>query len=403
MPLKDFPPVLRFLLLTMLTNAISFGIIIPVTPALVMQLGHTDLSHATAIGGRLALIYAVFQFVFSPVMGNLSDRFGRRPVLLFSLFGLALEFIAMAVSPNLIWLFAARGLSGLSGASNASAQSAIADIATPEQRTRLFGLLGAAFGIGFIIGPAIGGMLGNFGLRLPFLAAALLALANLVFGLLVGAETLKLENRRSFDWRRANPLGSLLQVRHLPGILPIALVYFLWQVASLVYPLLWNYFAAARWGWSPGMIGLALGVVGLFMAATNIFVNPRVSARLGERKTALLGMSFGAAGMFAYAAAPYGWMAFAISAFMALQALTHPALTAMMSRRATADNQGEVQGFASSVMGLGAMTAPAILSTTQAWFTGPNAPFYFDGAGMALAGMIAVVGAIALWSLGDSE
>lgn len=403
MPLKDFPPVLRFLLLTMLTNAISFGIIIPVTPELVMQLGHTDLSHATAIGGRLALTYAAFQFVFSPVMGNLSDRFGRRPVLLFSLFGLAIEFIAMAVAPNLIWLFIARALSGLSGASNASAQSAIADIATPEQRTQLFGLLGAAFGIGFVVGPAIGGLLGSFGLRLPFLAAALLAVVNLIVGLMVGYETLQPENRRAFEWRRANPLGSLMQVRHLAGILPIAIVYFLWQVSSLVYPLLWNYFAAARWHWAPGTIGLALGVVGMFMAATNIFVNPKVSGRLGERKTALVGMTCGALGMFAYAVAPYGWMAFAISAFMSLQALTHPALTAMMSRRANANNQGEVQGFASSVMGLGAMAAPALLSTTQAWFTSANAPFYFDGAGLALAGMIAVVAVIILWMLGETK
>ncbi len=403
MPFKDLPPVLRFLLLTMLTNAISFGIVIPVTPELVMQLGHTDLSHATAIGGRLALIYAVFQFLFSPLMGNLSDRFGRRPILLFSLFGLAIEFIAMAIAPNLLWLFIARAMSGLSGASNASAQSAIADIASPEQRTRLFGLIGAAFGIGFVIGPAIGGLLGSFGLRLPFLAAALLALGNLVFGLVVGTETLKPENRRRFEWRRANPLGSLMQVRHLSGILPIAIIYFLWQVSSLVYPLLWNYFAAARWGWSPGTIGAALGIIGFFMAMTNIFVNPRISGRLGERKTAIVGMVSGAVGMFAYALAPYGWLAVVIGAFMALQALTHPALTAMMSRRAAANNQGEVQGFASSVMGLGAMTAPAVLSTTQAWFTGPNAPVYFDGAGLALAGMIAVAAAIMLWLLGETK
>jgi DHA1 family tetracycline resistance protein-like MFS transporter len=403
MPLKDFPPVLRFLLLTLLTNAISFGIIVPVTPELVMALGQTDLSHATAIGGTLALTYAAFQFLFSPVMGNLSDRYGRRPILLFSLFGLAIEFIVMAFAPNLTWLFIARALSGISGASNASAQSAIADIATPEQRTRLFGLLSAAFGMGFVIGPAIGGVLGEFGVRLPFFAAALLATANLIYGYAAGQETLKPENRRRFEWRRANPLGSLMQVRHLPGILPIALVYFLWQLASLVYPLLWPYFAAARWGWSPGMIGASLGVVGLFMAATNIFVNPKISPKLGERKTALVGMTCGAIGMFAYAAAPLGWMAFPISAFMALQSLTHPALTAMMSRRAKADNQGEVQGFASSVMGLGALAAPLVLSPTQAWFTGANAPFYFDGAAMVLAGLIAVGAVLVLLAIGERE
>jgi DHA1 family tetracycline resistance protein-like MFS transporter len=403
MVFMEFPPVLRFLLLTLLTNAISFGIIVPVTPELVMELGHIDLSAATAIGSQLALIYAAFQFFCSPIMGNLSDRYGRRPVLLFSLFGLAVEFIVMAFAPNLLWLFVARALSGISGASNASAQSAIADIATPEQRTRLFGLLSAAFGIGFVIGPAIGGVLGEYGLRLPFFAAALLAAANLIYGVMTGQETLKPENRRAFEWRRANPLGSLMQVRRLTGILPIALVYFLWQLASLVYPLLWNYFAAARWGWSPGMIGASLGVVGLCMAMTNIFVNPRISPRLGERKTALFGMVCGAIGMLAYAFAPYGWMAFGISIFMALQSLTHPALTAMMSRRAVADTQGEVQGFAASVMGLGSLAAPLILGTAQAWFTSGNAPFYFDGAAMALAGMIALIAVGLLWSLGERE
>lgn len=403
MPLDDARPVVRFLLLTLLTNAISFGIIIPVTPDLVQELGHVNLSTATAIGGQLALTYAGFQFFFSPIMGNLSDRFGRRPVLLLAMFGLAIEFIVMAFAPDLLWLFIARALSGISGASNAPAQSSIADIVKPEQRTRMFGLLSAAFGVGFVIGPAIGGALGQIDLRLPFFVAALLAAINLVYGLVVGQETLKPENRRMFEWRRANALGSLLQVRRLPGILPIACVYFLWQVASLVYPLLWNYFTAARWGWSPGLIGASLAVVGLFMAMTNIVINPRISPRLGERKTALLGMACGAIGMFAYAFAPDGWMGFAIGPFMALQSLTHPALTAMMSRRARVDNQGEVQGFASSVMGLGALTAPLLLSPTQAWFTSGAAPFFFDGAAMFLAGCIALGAMTLLWLIGEQE
>lgn len=403
MPQRDFPPVVRFLLLTMLTNAISFGIIIPVTPNLVQELGDIDLPAATAIGGQLALIYAAFQFVFSPIMGNLSDRFGRRPVLLLAMFGLAIEFIVMALAPNLLWLFIARALSGISGASNAPAQSAIADIVSPEQRTRMFGLLSAAFGVGFVIGPAIGGVLGDIDLRLPFFLAALLAAANLVYGLVAGEETLAPENRRSFEWRRANPLGSLMQVRQLRGILPIATVYFLWQLASLVYPLLWSYFSAARWGWSPAIIGVSLAVVGVFMAMTNILLNPRISPRLGERKTAMLGMTFGAFGMFAYGFAPLGWMAFAIAPLMALQSLAHPALTAMMSRRARVDNQGEVQGFASSVMGLGALVAPLLLSGVQAYFAGPASPLPFNGAGMVLAGCIALVGILLLWRIGEED
>ncbi|MEY3657826.1 MAG: hypothetical protein RL425_587, partial [Pseudomonadota bacterium] len=210
---QAIPPAIRFLLGTILLNAIGFGIIIPVMPELVMDLGHASLSEATAIGGSLSLLYAATQFVFGPLAGNLSDRFGRRPVLLGSLFGFSVDFLVLAFAPTLGWLYFGRFLSGIFGASNAPAQSAIADLVPPDGRPRLFGFIGAAFGIGFVIGPVIGGLLGELGHRVPFFAAAALALANFIYGMIVFPETLKPENRRSFDWRRANPVGSLLNVR----------------------------------------------------------------------------------------------------------------------------------------------------------------------------------------------
>jgi MFS transporter, DHA1 family, tetracycline resistance protein len=385
------PSAIRFLLITLFINAVCFGIIVPVVPLLVQQLSGGDFRHATVIGGWLAFVFAGFQFFFSPVIGNLSDAFGRRPVLLVSLAGFAIEFWLMALAPSLFWLFVARIFSGISGASNASAQSSIADLASPEERARLFAMLGAAFGVGFVVGPAIGGALGELGPRIPFYAAATLVTANFVSGLLFCQETLAPENRRPFDWRRANPLGALLQARKMKGVLGLSLVYLLWQLASLVYPMIWNYFAMARWGWSPGIVGLSLACVGLGMAAVNILIAPKLIPKLGERWAALTGIGIGSVAMLAYAFTPYGWMAFVLILLMAFQSMSHPALTAMFSRRGRADTQGEMQGFASGVMALGSLLAPAIYFPLQNYFTGPNAPVQFDGAAMLAAGAIGLL------------
>ncbi len=385
------PPQVRFLLATLFLNAVCFGIIVPVTPTLVMTLGAGDLRHATVIGGWLAFGFAAFQFVFSPIMGNLSDAIGRRPVLLASLGGFALEFWFMALAPSLAWLFIARILSGIFGASNAPAQSSIADISSPEDRARFFSLFSAAFGSGFVIGPALGGLLGEWGPRIPFYAAAGLVTLNLSAGMFLCKETLKPENRRPFDWRRANPLGALLQARRMGGLLSLILVYFLWQVATLVYPMIWNYFAMARWHWSPGVIGASLAGVGLFMAAMNLFVSPKLIPKVGERRAALIGMAGGTIAMFIFAFAPYGWMGFAFLPLMAFQSFAHPSLTALFSRRGTAETQGEVQGIAASTMALGSLLAPALYFPLQNWFTGPSAPVQFDGAGMVAAGLFGVL------------
>ena len=400
---KPLPPAIKFVLATMLINSIGFGIIIPSFPQLIMSLGHASLSGATAIGGLLSLTYALFQFVFGPVMGNLSDRFGRRPVLLGSLLGFAVDFTIMALAPTLAWLFATRILTGIFGASNGPSQSVIADITDPEERSRLFGYVSAAFGVGFVAGPAMGGLLAEISFRMPFYAASGLAGLNFLYGLAVLPETLAVENRRSFDWRRANPVGALFSLRKLPGLMPISAVYLMWQLASLIYPMTWAYFTIGRYGWSNAMVGLSLALMGATMAITQIFFASRIIARLGERKTATIGMAGGLIGMVAFAAITNGWVAFAMMPMIAVQSLVHPCLTAMMSRRADATNQGEVQGFASSVMAVGSIIAPVVFNPALAWFTGPKAPVPFYGIAFVIAAGFALIGLIMLLSLAPAK
>jgi MFS transporter, DHA1 family, tetracycline resistance protein len=384
------PPAIRFVLATMVVNAIGFGIVIPVTPKIVMSLGHASVSEATAIGGWLAFTYAITQFVFSPIVGNLSDRFGRRPVLLASLAGFAIDFLIFAIAPTLAWVFAVRAVAGMFGASSGPGQSVIADLAGPEDRARYFGMLGGAFGFGFILGPALGGLLGSFDHRLPFFVAGGIAGLTCLYGWFVMPETLAPENRRPFDWRRANPVGSLLYVRKLPGIGRIALVYFLWQLATMVYPMTWNYFAIGRYGWSEGLVGISLALIGIVMSTIQIWILPGAIKRWGERQTAIYGALGAGLAMLGYAAAIKGWMAFALLPLMACQSLVFPNLTSMMTRRADATTQGEVQGFASAVMAIGSVAAPIAFNPLQAWFTGPDAPFIFYGAAYVLAGLIAL-------------
>lgn len=390
------PGAARFVLATILIDAIGFGIVIPVLPSLVMIVGKTDLPHATRIGGWLMILYAVTQFLLGPTIGNLGDRFGRRPVLLGSLGGYAIDYLLMGFAPTLPWLFLGRALAGIFGGTYGPCQAALADITPPEERARLFGYVGAAFGIGFIVGPAIGGLLGEIGPRAPFYAAAALALINFIYGLTVFPETLAPENRRPFDWRRANPLGALLQLRKLHGLLPLAAVYLLWALANNVYPCTWSYYAIARFDWSPGMIGASLATTGVVMALMQVFGTGRIVKRFGERDAGILGLVAGTLGFVAYALIPQGWMVFPVMIFIGLQSLVMPALSAMMSQRATADTQGELQGFASSLLALGTVIAPLILNTTLAWWTSPAAPFRFAGAAFVVAALFAIAALVAL-------
>lgn len=388
------PHAILFIVATIFVDAIGFGIIMPVLPQLVMDVANKPLEEAISIGAWIGFAMALASFIAAPIIGNLSDAYGRRRVLLIALAGLTIDYILLTVVGTLPLLFLARIISGVVGGSYAAAQAAIADITAPEERARNFGFVGAAFGIGFIAGPVIGGLLGEMGPRAPFIAAAILAGLNFLYGLTLFPETLPPERRRPFDWRRASPLGALNTARALPGVMAVAAILTLWQIASLVYPLTWTWYAIAQFGWTPGIIGGSLAAVGVVLALSQIFLTGRAVAKLGERNAASVGL-IGASGCFlAYALATQGWMAFAVTPFLALGALVQPSLMAMLSRRATPETQGEMQGVAAMAMGIGSLVAPLVLTGTMAQFTGADAPVQFPGAafivsiGFALTALI---------------
>ena len=388
--MSNLPPSVRFVLFTIVIDAIGFGIIMPVMPSLLMDVGNLDVAAAAQFGGLLSLVYAGFQFLLGPTLGNLSDRFGRRPVLLGSLAGYSVNFALMALAPNLAWLIAGQALAGIFGGTYGPAQAALADITGPQDRERVFGFVGAAFGIGFTLGPMVGGLLGEFGPRMPFYAAAALAALNLVYGLTIFPETLAAENRRVFKWRRANPLGALKAIGHLPGIVPLALVLLLWQIASLIYPLTWGYYLIAGFDASPRVIGMSLTVVGITMAAVQMLFTGRIVARFGERRSAMIGLAAASTAFLGFATAPHFPLAFVVMLIMPFGSLVQPSLSAMVSKRGQVDNQGEIQGITASIMSLGAMIAPVTLNPVLAYFTGAGAPMIVPGAAFAVSAVIAL-------------
>ncbi len=385
-----------FIVATIFIDAIGFGIIMPVLPQLVMEVGQVNLASAMGIATAIGLVMAVATFLASPVLGNLSDHFGRRRVLLLSLAGLAADYILLTIVHTLPWLFVARALSGIFGGSVAAAQAAIADVTIPENRARNFGFVGAAFGIGFVVGPVIGGFLGETSSRAPFVAAALLAAANMLYGLFIFPDTLPPERRRSFDWRRANPFGAWKTMRGLPGMSGIATVLTLWQVSSLVYPMTWSFYCIAQLGWSSKMIGASLAAVGIAIALGQAFVVGPAVRRFGERDAATIGILVAIAIYIGYAFVDTSWGAFLLIVPIMFQAPVQPSLNALMSRRASAAMQGEVQGISAMAMGLGQIVAPTLLIGTMAWFTGSQAPVHFPGAAFLVA---AVFGLLAILML----
>ena len=385
-----------FVLVTIFIDAIGFGLIMPVLPQLLMTVGRIDLSHAIGIGAWMGLAMAVASFFSAPVLGNLSDAYGRRPVLLASLGALALDYLLLAVAGTLPLIFVGRVLSGVFGGSYAPAMAAVADVSTPEDRAKTFGYVSAAFGIGFVLGPALGGLLGEMGPRAPFYAASAMAAINVLYGVIVFPETLTPERRRAFDWRRANPLGALQTARAAPGMIGVAVVLILWQIASLVYPLTWSFYAIAQLGWSPSMIGLSLAAVGITIALSQIFLTGRAVKRFGERDAATIGLVVAICGFITYSFVQETWQAFAAMAFIALQSFVQPSLMAMLSRRATPETQGEVQGISSMALGIGSIVAPLVLTAPMAYFTSSAAPVYFPGAAFVVS---ALFGAAALTML----
>jgi DHA1 family tetracycline resistance protein-like MFS transporter len=312
-----------------------------------------------------------------------------------ALAGLALDYLLLAVADTITLIFIGRVLSGALGGSYAPAQAAIADVTTPDQRARNFGYVSAAFGIGFVAGPALGGLLAQFGDRAPFYAASALAALNFLYGLTVFPETLKAEHRRPFHWRRANPLGALAAARAAPGMVQAALVLVLWQIASLVYPLTWSFYAIAQFGWSNLMIGASLAAFGVVIAASQWLLTGPAVQRFGERDAATIGLLGAVAGFLGYAFAQATWQAYAIMIFVAVQSIVQPSLMAMLSKRATPDTQGEVQGIAAMTLGVGSIVAPLLLTGTMAAFTRDDAAFRFPGAAFLVSALFGL-GALAM-------
>lgn len=394
---------LPFVLVTIFIDAIGFGLIMPVLPRLLMRVGAIDLSQAIAVAAWMGVAMALAAFFAAPVLGNLSDAYGRRRVLLVALSGLAVDYVLLAIADTLPLVFAGRVLSGLFGGSYAPAQAAIADITPPERRARNFGLVSAAFGVGFVVGPALGGLLSSWGDRAPFVAAAVLAGINFLYGLTLFPDTLAPEHRRPFRLARANPLGAWRALRQAPGMTGVALVLLAWQLASMVYPMTWSFWAIAQLGWSDRMIGLSLAAVGVVIALSQTLLTGPAVKRLGERDAASVGLLGAIAGFVGYAFTQSDRVAFALFVFVAMQSLVQPSLMAMLSRRATADTQGEVQGIASMTMGIGNVLAPLLLTAPLAWFTGPSAPVRFAGAAFAIAAVLALVALAGLRLLPRSD
>lgn len=385
---------LLLVFMIMFLDVIGIAIIMPVLPTYLRELTGDDISQAAIDGGWLLLVYAGMQFLFAPFIGNLSDRFGRRPVLLACILTFAIDNLICALATSYWMLFVGRVLAGISGASFGTAAAYIADVSTEETRAKNFGLMGIAFGTGFALGPVIGGLLGEFGPRIPFYGAAVLAFLNFVAAFFLLPESLEAAHRRRFELARANPLGALLQMRNYPGVLWIGLVFFCYWLAHAVYPSVWSFVSALRYGWSEGQIGLSLGVFGVGGAVVMAFVLPRVVPRLGEFRTAVVGLSFSVLGLSGYAASYQGWMIYAVILLTALESLADPPLRSIASARVPPSAQGELQGALTSVSSITTIIGPLIFTQVFSHFTGPSAPVVFAGAPFALAALMLLAGLV---------
>ena len=377
---------LAFIFVTVLIDAIGFGVVIPVFPGLIVSLTGKPLAAAAEISGWIMFLYATTQFITGPVIGGLSDRFGRRPLLLASLLAFGLDYLAAAFAPTLGWLIAARLVAGVTGATFSTAYAYIADISTPDRRAANFGLIGMAFGFGFIIGPALGGIVSHFGDRVPFMVAAGLAFTNAAYGWLVLPESLARENRRAFDWRRANPVGALLRLRRAnPVILMLCLTVFVWTMGYQSLYTTWNYFTIERFGWTPAQVGWSLGAVGVTGAIVQGVLSRRLIPRFGPKRIIVWGVVSAIAGYGIYAFAGAGWMMYAGIVVSSLQGLVFPSLQGIMSADVAASEQGELQGSLSSVQSLSSIIGPPLMTSAFAWGSANDAPLYLPGASFVLA------------------
>ena len=383
-----------FIFITLLIDVIGWGLIIPVMPQLIAGLKHIPINQASIPGSWLLFVYAFMQFFCSPILGSLSDQYGRRPVLLFALFGFCIDYIFLAFAPTFGWLFLGRTISGITGASFSTASAYIADISTAETRAKNFGLVGAAFGLGFIIGPAIGGLLTGWGIRAPFYAAAILTFLNWLYGYFVLPESLAKENRRKFDWKRALPWNSLLNLKKYPAVGGLILALTLVYLGSHAVQSNWTYFTAYRFQWTPKTIGISLAVVGALVAFVQAGLIRVITPKIGIVRCINVKMRLDAVSMFLFAMANQSWMMFVFLIPYCLGGIAGPALQATISGHVPSNSQGELQGSLTSLLCVTSIIGPPVMLYLFAYFTSVKSPVIFPGAPFILGGILMLAGSV---------
>jgi DHA1 family tetracycline resistance protein-like MFS transporter len=382
---------LIFIFITVMIDTIGLGIIIPVLPQLLTGLTVNTISVAAQYGGALMVVYALTHFFFAPILGNLSDAYGRRPVLLLSLFALGIDYVLMGFAPTIVWLFVGRFIAGAAGATFAVANAYIADTSAPEDRAKNFGLIGAAFGIGFVLGPALGGFLIDFGPRAPFFVAAGLSFANMIYGYLILPETLAKEKRRPFSLSRANPVGSVIQMNKFPMVLGLIIAILFFQTAHDAHPSVWSFYTIEKFDWTPRDIGLSLALVGISIALVQGVLIRFILPRLGEKKSAYFGYVMGTIGFAGFAFADSGTAMLLWILPWSLMGIAGPALRAIIANQVPDEQQGELSGAIASMISLTAIFSPIIMTQTFGYFASNNASIYFPGAPFLLAAALVVL------------
>jgi DHA1 family tetracycline resistance protein-like MFS transporter len=385
---------LLFIFITVVLDSIGLGIIIPVMPALIRELIHGDLSQASAYGGWLTFCYAFMQFFFAAILGNLSDHYGRRPVLLCSLFGFTINYLLIGFAPSIFWLFVGRLVAGVTGASHTVAAAYIADVSTKENKAQNFGLLGAAFGLGFIIGPVIGGILGHYGPRVPFFAAAGLTFLNFLYGYFVVPESLPKEHRRNFRWINANPIGSFRHIKKYPIIMPLVVCIFLINIAAHAVQSTWSYFTMEKFQWNERMVGYSLGVIGILLTIVQAGLIRVIIPKLGLAKSIVTGLFLNCISLFAFGIVDTTLLLFVTSIFYVFAGIAGPAMQSSISNHTPANEQGQIQGGLTSIISLTAIIGPLVMTSLFSFFTKKNGPMYLPGAPFYLGSLLALIAVI---------
>lgn len=384
----------NFIFITVLLDIIGFGIIIPVLPGLLEEMMGIDANEAAIYGGYLLFAFAITQFLFSPFMGNLSDQYGRRPIILLSLFGFVIDYLLLAAAPSFFWLVVGRLIAGFFGASYSTANSYIADVSTDENRSKNFGMMGAAFGLGFIVGPLLGGLLGEVGLRLPFYVAAGLTFVNLLYGYFILPESLPKENRRKFEWKKANPVSTLRKLGSYKSIAALLLAFFMLHLGSHAVQSNWTYFTMYKFDWSEGMIGLSLAVVGLVVGVVQAVLAQKSADRFGVKNSIIIGFGLYTLGMFLFSVASATWMMFAFLFPYALGGIAMPNIQSYMVSKVSKTEQGELQGGLTSLISMSTIIGPILMTQVFFYFTRERVSFNFAGAPFVLGGIFMLVGFI---------